>query len=175
MARAPRSATKSTTTYTTKPKPKAKRGRPRIEVESYYAEIETWELRYSFAGAEGRPHCDTVFGEYAVIEIRGRFLSPAKLAGKDVQIHISGDRQYDVMMNHPEKFDQKAKGVAFLEVWGERRELLGTYPWSALWGLVPAIQSGVVKIVSMYGEPLNRGRALIRSLAFFQSVDPEDL
>jgi len=154
---------------------KKARGRPpKPKTENYFAEILSWEIDYSLSGAEKYDFVEEAFWESFRVSISGRLIAPAKLAGLSLDISVLGSRRYDEVMTNSRDYSKKAKGVGSLKVWGQTREVYVTYPWSALWGLLPALQAEAVKIVDMHGEALHRGSALLTSVAFRHHVNPDD-
>lgn len=153
---------------------KAAKGRPRKQPsESYAAAIEDWYLDYFLSAGATYDFVQEAFWERASIEIQGRFLSPARLAGESLNIRVTGRRRYDDVMSDPVTYSTKAEWVASLTVRGKKRELTCTVPWTVLWGLCPALQAKAITVISMDGEMLSRGEARIQSLEFCHEVETE--
>ncbi len=64
--------------------------------------------------------------------------------------------------------------VGTRHVRGNRRDYLGSLPITAIWGLIPAMESSFFKFFDLYGERLRYGSAAIWSMRFARKIDPDD-
>lgn len=144
-----------------------------VQFESYLLEIEGLDVDYSLS-ANG----DSTFSQNGLVEhqhftIRSRLLSPKRFAGREVAVTLIGDRERDTLLSGPE-IDVRFEAVGSLTLRGTRSTYLGTLPSTALWGLVPALSSGIVRYITLFGSPLHRGAARISTFSLQSTYDPED-
>lgn len=161
--------TKTETTPATRRKP----GRKVMPSTSYDFEIEDWKVGYSFAAGEGRDFTRGPYVEHLRLELVARLRSPEKHAGKLVTIALLGEREIDVLMDEDDPRVGSAKNVGHLRIHGDHSSYLGSMPATAMWGLVPALETKRVKVIHMTGDPLDHGSADIRWISFDRVLEEE--
>jgi hypothetical protein len=147
---------------------------PENPYRSYIFEVAAWEPYYSYSLNDGRLHPGP-YREHLELGLVGQGLALAKAAGRTVELTFFGSREEAQFLKDPPRSDWKPLCVGTITLRGERADFLGSIPVDALWGVVAALPSGTLRFVDMYGEPLIRGTAKIRSITFCRDIDPDDL
>lgn len=154
--------------------PRRRPSRPRIEFQSFYAQVVDWRITYSLAtGAQFREPAP--YWEHAELVISVRFVAPSKVAGRTADLTFLGNRQEDAAIARPADASFIPNRVGTLHARSGRTSYLGSLPMSAMWGLAPVMAAGKVRIIGMHGQPLKCGEAAITSVNFEYAVDPDDL
>lgn len=143
------------------------------EFQSYLLEIEGLEVDYSLSADTDSRISHNGLVEHQHFTIRSRLLSPKRFAGREVTVTLIGDRERDLLLSGPE-VDARFEAVGGLTLRGTRSTYLGTVPSTALWGIVPALSSGIVRYITLFGSPLYRGAARIRTFSIQSTYEPED-
>lgn len=168
-----KSTTATNTSTTGTPKARRKPGPRVMPSTSYDFEIEDWKVGYSFAAGEGRDFTRGPYVEHLRLELMARLRSPEKHAGKLVTITLLGKREIDVLMDEDDPRVGFAKGIGHLRIHGDHSTYLGSMPATAMWGLVPALETKRVKVIHMTGEALSHGTADIRWMSFDRELEEE--
>lgn len=151
-----------------------KRSRRKVEEhEAYDGEIIDWEVGYSISGDDpfdtGRP-----FQEYSDLTLKVRLLWPEKHAGTEIEVRLLGDRRMDREMASSRPSGAPPYSIGTLTIRGSRqRDFLGSIPTSAIFGLLPSLESGRLKFVHLHGQKLYRGSASISYLQLCRSLEEE--
>jgi hypothetical protein len=78
------------------------------------------------------------------------------------------------MIEHPEDYAEKPKGIGSLTVRRERSEGLCFVPYDALHTLCLLLQSGKIKFLVFTGQPLYRGNSDVTAIHFEKEYKHED-
>ena len=155
-----------------------KQTKPVREIEFYVIEITNWKYSYSLS-LNDQENLKDIFGpglyrEHCSLKLSGVFLEPKKIAGKDLKISIFASRDMVEVLNKPEDFPRaSAKGVGGLTVRGKTREYYGSIPQDIFTVTANMFAAGKIRYLTMLGETLYRGKALIHSHDFEEDYDRE--
>lgn len=151
----------------------ARKPRRPDEWESYYGEIVDWNVDYSLR--VGRlDRYPQPYNEYLALEVALRLHKPDRLVGQDIEMTILGRREADRELNAEQHGEFLPLVVGTLTVRGERRSYLGSLPYTAIMGLLPALESRRIRMVVLHGKRLYRGEAQITSMSLVREVDPDE-
>jgi len=155
---------------------KRKKGRKSTQEQSctYYIEILDWELPYSFSVNRHKDFFTGPFWEHMSLKLRGKIFRPEKLADKDLEIDIIGDRRYILLLQDPESKDYEPKGIGMLTIRGKQSECSTWIPCDILHPLAFLLNEKKIKFLILSGQPLYRGSADITSIYFEKEFNPED-
>ncbi len=155
----------------TTPRARVVRERPPAKSEvPYIFRIERFAPSYALSG--GSEWQDTTFDEYFSLEFTARCLIPEKYADRMTEFLIGGSREMTKMQSQPAK-GYKAEGVGILTFHGKRSKMDGRIPLDAMQFISPQIGLGTIKFIYLIGDPVVRGNASIRWVAFESEVDLE--
>lgn len=122
-------------------KSKSSRKRQAPSVQSYYFDVIDWRPYYSFALGNDRL-TEGPYREHTALELRAKVLIPKKHADRVAEITLLGRRSEDQDLDQPDGNEGTPLAVGRFTIRGERCEYLGSIPQTAVWGLIPAFQSG---------------------------------
>ncbi|KJS42457.1 MAG: hypothetical protein VR70_02005 [Rhodospirillaceae bacterium BRH_c57] len=89
-------------------------------------------------------------------------------------MRLLGNREMDREMASSRPSGSPPHGVGTLTIRGTRqRDFLGSLPTSAIFGLLPSLESGRLKFVHLHGEKLYRGSASISYLQLCRSLEDD--
>ncbi|OHD00929.1 MAG: hypothetical protein A2885_13565 [Sphingopyxis sp. RIFCSPHIGHO2_01_FULL_65_24] len=154
-----------------KTRAKVVRKRPPAKLEvSYIFRIERFAPSYALSG--GSEWQETTFDEYFSLEFTARCLIPEKYADRLTEFSIGGSRELTKLQSQPAN-GHKAQGVGLLTFHGKRSKMDGRIPVDAMQFISPQIGLGTIKFIYLIGDPVVRGNASIRWIAFESEVDLE--
>lgn len=154
---------------------KQKRKSKERPYESYIIEILEWEIPYSFSLSLDNDIDPCPYWEHTEIKIRGKFIKPQKLAGKELELCFLANRQISSVMNdYKEHHHWEPKAVGGLSVRGEKRDYIGSLPFDAFPFLCNCFSAEKHKYVILNGQALRYGSADIHSVHFQQQYDEEE-
>lgn len=152
---------------------KAQSKKRRIEAsESYLFLIEKLRPTYLFGSATRL--VPTKFSEYLHPDIEAVCLSPKRLKDRETRLTIIGDRdiERDLWMQKSAPADEV--GIGTLTMRGTESSYLGSVPFDVLLHIQNLIASGTIRFIHLHGAALSRGHARIRSIGFYDELDPDD-
>jgi hypothetical protein len=159
--------------------PTKKKIKSPLTIEFYVIEITDWKYSYSIS-LNDQENLKDIFGpglyrEHCSLKLSGVFLEPKKITEKDLKISIFASRDMVEVLNKPEDFPRaSAKGVGGLTVRGKTREYYGSIPQDIFTVTANMFAAGKIRYLTMLGETLYRGNALIHSIHFEEDYDRED-
>ena len=154
-------------------KKRRRASRPVQEFESYLLELNDWNVSYGFSlGHDNLDHGP--YWEHGELLIDGKLSYPPKFSGDRLKMTLLGNRKEDSVLAESSDLSFTPRAVGSLNMRGERREYLGGIPQSVMWGLLPALEAKKIKWISLHGEVVKWGKALIRSIHFAEEYEPED-
>jgi len=157
-----------------------KQTKPVREIAFYVIEITNWKYSYSLS-LNDKENLKDIFGpgiyrEHCSLDLSGVFLEPKKVSEKDLKISIFASRDMSEVLRKPEDFPHaSAKGVGGLTVRGKTREYYGSIPQDIFTVTANMFAAGKTRYLTMLGEALYRGKALIHSIDFEEDYNREDL
>jgi hypothetical protein len=143
-----------------------------LRYESHLFEIGPLNPSYSVSLADPKRERG-IYREYWHLELEGRCMAPARLAGRLTRLLFIAERLFFERPASVDK-DWRPFGVGHLTMKGDRSEYLGSLPFDALWGLANAIAAGTFKYVTMHGPALKYGSCSITGVSFVASYDPDN-
>ena len=164
---------------TNRPQAKRRPARSKTQVrpttEFYVVQIERWDWSFSFGVNSSRKHFPEPYSDYRHLEVHGRLLRPkaakAEMAGLTFLPRL--DLDLAAVADLPASAEPKAVGSAHVRA-GAFQGLL-SMPHDVLASLLTALAAGQLRYVTLDGEPLFRGQAMIRRFSFQAAYDPDDL
>ena len=156
-------------------KQKRKRKQKKYETTTYSIEITDSDVSYSFRLTGKMKDMSWPFWEYMSFDLKGKFLEPKELIGKEVEAIIMGDRRYVHVLQHPMEPTQEPKAIGRLTVRGIQSEFIGSIPYDSLQMLCILQTLEKIKVLEITGEPLYRGSADIQSIRFEKEYKPEEI
>jgi hypothetical protein len=157
-----------------KPKPKPKPRRPPKPTHcSYDFEIEDWEVNYAISVGDDPRFSRGPYSEHLRLELVARMIEPERFKDRRVHFTILGQREIDIAINTDDVRRGPAVHMGTLSMRGDRSDYLGVMPASAVWGLVPALEAGRIKVIHMTGTILHHGSSSIRWISFDRQFDEE--
>ncbi len=76
---------------------------------TYSIEIIEWSMIYSFRLTGKMKDMPWPFWEHESLDLKGKFLQPADLVGRDVEAWILGDRRYTRVLENPNEVIRSQK------------------------------------------------------------------
>jgi hypothetical protein len=144
---------------------KSKRARRR-ESCTFVIEILDWDMSYSFSLDPERRITPGPYWEHASLNIQGRFVEPATLLDRTVEMIIIGDRRETFAAEKPEEVKWTPKAIGGLIASKSQAEYLGSVPFDTLQLIVSLLGMGKIKFLILSGEALYRSRTDIKSIHF---------
>ncbi len=157
-----------------KPKATKRRTWKKYDETTYSIEIVEWSIPYSFQLTRDPKDISWPFWEFKSLDVKGKFLQPEKLAGRDVDARIMGDRRISRVLENPNEPVQEPKAIGGLTLRGKQSEFLGSVPYDALLLLSVLLHSGKIKVIEITGDALYRGSADIRRISFEKEYRPNE-
>ena len=157
---------------------KTKKGR-RTVIEgycSYLIEILKAKVRYSLSENRDKKFSVGTYSEYSAIEIIGNVLEPPKLAGREINCTLYGDRGHDARLNNPEKYaDDRYALVGHITAKKDYCSFTGWLPASMLFPIGQMILAKELRYFDLLGKPLFRNEANIHNVSIINEpeVDPD--
>lgn len=162
-------------------RPQSKRHFPRSKAqvrpttEFYVVQTERWDWSFSFGVNPSRKHFPVPYSDYRHVEVHGQLLRPkaarAEMAGLTFLPRL--DLDLAAVADLPASAEPKAIGSAHVRA-GAFQGLL-SMPHDVLASLLTALTAGQLHYVTLEGEPLFRGQAMIRRFSFRAAYDPNGL
>jgi len=158
---------------TKKAHPKRKKA-SRQESCDYVIEALDWDFDYSLRLDPNRKVSAGPCWEYTSLILRGRFIKPQILAGKDVKVILLGSREIAFAMKKPLEVDWEPKSIGGLTVTKSQAEYLCYVSFDAFQLIISSLAAGKIRYITLYGETLYRCRASIKSVSFESSYSTEE-
>lgn len=149
------------------------RQRTEDDRQSYYGEIIDWDVDYSLMVGRFDPHPQP-YHEHLTLKVMLRLIFPTVLAGDVIDMHILGSRDDDRELAADQRGEFLPLVVGTLTVRGEGRSYLGGLPYTAIMGLLPVLESRRIRMMTLHGQKLRRGKAQITSMSLVRQIDPAD-
>jgi len=99
---------------------------------------------------------------------------PPKLAGRETQFTVIGDREYTQALVQPPRDCTAANGIGTLAMRGGESQYLGSLPFDVLMAIGPCVLTGGLQFMALVGPPLFRGSTRITRMSFLKDADPND-
>jgi hypothetical protein len=132
--------------------------------EQFVFEVGTPSWAYSFALQHDRRDPDP-YWEHQSLEFPAQCLYPDRFKGREAKVRVMGNRDL-AGRDRRQSQEKPPNGVGFIEVRGQKFEVLLSLPSDACWQVGHAISAGSIRYVVTNGPPVFRGSALIRSMSF---------
>lgn len=138
--------------------------KPVEQHEQFVFEIGTPSWGYHFALQHDRRDPDP-YWEHQSLAFPARCLYPDRFKGREAKVHVMGSRD---LAGRDRRRSQETppNGVGFIEIRGQRFEVMLSLPSDACWQVGHAISAGSVRYVVTNGPRVFRGSAMIRSMSF---------
>ena len=142
--------------------------------ESYPVRIVDWKVDYSLHLDKECRFSEGPFWEHYCLELRGEFLGPERIKGREVTIAFLADRELDQALTNPNSLKWEPKGVGGLKARGKRSDFIGSLPFQIFGPVLTTLQSGKIKYVIFNGNALRYGSASIKGITLTGEYDPDD-
>lgn len=141
--------------------------------EQFVFEVGKPSWTYSFSLQHDRREPDP-YWEHQSLELPSECLYPEQFKGRQAKVRIMGSRDL-AARDRQQGRDKPANGVGFMEVRGQRFEVMLSLPSDACWAVGHAISAGSIRYLVTNGPRVSRGFALIRSTSFDgPALNPND-
>jgi len=160
----------------TTPKTNKRRRKSVEEYCTYLIEILSWKIRYSLSENRGKKFNPGPYSEYSAIEIIGKVLEPTKIAGREIDCTIYGQRDHDIRLNHPEDYDDDRHSLVGHISAGKRYcRFTGWVPASMLLPIGQMVLAKEFRYFDLMGRTLFRNEAHIHNISIIKEpeIDPE--
>jgi len=158
-----------------KRRPARSKARVRPATEFYVVQIERWDWSFSFGVNPSRKHFPEPYSDYRHLEVHGRLLRPkaakAEMAGLTFLPRL--DLDLAAVAGLPSSMEPRAIGSVHVHA-GAFQGLL-SMPHDVLASLLTALAAGQLRYVTLGGEPLFRGQAMIHRFSVQSAYDDDDL
>ena len=118
---------------------------------------------------------NTEYDEALQPEIDTVCLAPQKLSGRQTRFALIGNRRVERDLWMQKSAPKNESGVGTLTMRGAQSNYLGSIPYDALWRIQPLILAKGIRFIYLHGAAMLRGEARIRSMAFYDEFDPDDI
>jgi hypothetical protein len=132
--------------------------------ESYPVRIIDWKVGYSLSIVKDNRIAEGPYWEYCTLELKGSFLGPKKLEGREVRINLLADRILDQKIANPDSIDYEPKGVGGLTARGKPADYYGSLPLQAFGPVLIMLQAGKINYIVFNGNALRYGHARIKGI-----------
>lgn len=145
-----------------------KRRKPRkLGFDFFVIQIDDWDLSYSFGLDPERRWSGGPYWEHVSLNVQGTFLSPDKVANRQIPVTVLGRRDRQKALEEPEHTgDWTPKALGTLTVRGSYTDALLWIPYDSFAFLPLLLNEGKVKFIFMAGSELYRGFSDINSIRF---------
>lgn len=106
------------------------------------------------------------YGEYLHLQLTTRMVEPERFKDRRLVLVMLGQRDIDHTLDIRDPNAGIGGLMGTLTMHGAKSKYLGVLPASVVWGLVPALEAGRIKVVRMTGEPIQHGSASIGRISF---------
>ena len=137
--------------------------KPVEQHEQFVFEVGPPSWAYSFSLQHDRQDPDP-FWEHQSLEFPAQCLHPDRFKGREAKVRIMGSRDL-AGRDRRQGRDKPPNGVGFIEIRGQRFEVMLSLPSDACWQVGHAISAGSIRYVVTNGPRVFRGSALIRSMS----------
>lgn len=151
---------------------KRRKMRPRSGAH-YALAILDWRVDYSFSLDKDRRITPGPYWEHTSLKIQGRFIEPAILLNRTVEMIIMGDRRETFAVQQPEEVQWNPIAIGDFTINKNEAEYLGSLSFDVLHLIVSLLAAGKIRFLVLTGEELYRSRANIFSFHFENEYDPE--
>lgn len=149
------------------PKPK------QPETCTYIFEITAPKMGYSFGINRNKHLSPDPLSEYMRIQFTGRVIKPDHMSGKLIPCRIYHDRQYSDVLQNPAKYHNfNPECIGRLNYKKNAADLTCWISFDVFSHISHGIQSGMFKVIDLYGDILYRGQADIMHIGFENEYDP---
>jgi hypothetical protein len=142
--------------------------------ESYPVRIIDWNVDYSLRLDKDGSLSGGPFWEYCSLELKGEFLGPKKLEGREVTVTLLGSRSLDKEIAKPDSINYEPLGVGGLTARGKEAAYIGSLPHQSFGLVLTMLQAGKIKYVIFNGNALRYGNASIKGITLTGEFDPDD-
>ena len=138
--------------------------KPVEQHEQFVFKIGTPSWAYSFALQHDRRDPDP-YWEHQSLELPAQCLHPDRFKGREAKVRVMGNRNL-ARADRRQSGETPPHGVGFIEIRGQRFEVMLSLPSDACWAVGSAISAGSIRYVVTNGPRVFRGSALVRSMSF---------
>ena len=142
--------------------------------EVYPVSIFDWKAEYSLRLDNSCKFSDGPYWEHYSLDIRGEFLGPDKIRGREVAITFLADRGLDRAIAQPDSINWKATALGGLTSRGKHSNFIGSLPFQICGQILNMLQCRKIKYVIFSGEVMRYGYASITGISFKEDFCPED-
>jgi hypothetical protein len=122
--------------------------------ESYPVRIIDWNVDYSLRLDKDGSLSGGPFWEHCSLEVKGEFLGPKKLEGREVTITLLGNRSLDEEIARPDSINYEPLGVGGLTARGKEATYIGSLPHQSFGLVLKMLKAGKIKYVVLNGNAL---------------------
>jgi hypothetical protein len=156
------------------PSTKTKKSEPRPETpECFIFEIGAWEPGYIFSVDSGK-HRSAPYSEHVLLEIDATCVFPEKLAGREIRVSISGQRDCLNPFAYRQDKDWVPRCIGLLELPPAGGRFYTSVPHDSIAALTVSLAHRMYRYILLYGPPLGRSKSLCSSMQFERTVDFEN-
>jgi|MTBAKSStandDraft_1061840.scaffolds.fasta_scaffold02471_4 hypothetical protein len=147
-----------------------KRKRQKQTTDFYAIEILDWDLDYGINFGPSRFKFGLDAETYTLIFI-GKIVSPKKVEGRDVEARFQASRYVSKVFNEDSIHEHDdVNSVGNIYIRGSNGYLWISIPHDIISTIMAALKADKIRYITMFGEPLYRGRASIQWFNFAKDL-----
>lgn len=138
--------------------------KPVEQHEQFVFEVGPASWVYHFSIQPDR-HDPDPYWEHQSLEFPAQCLHPDRFKGREAKVRVMGSRDI-AGRDRGRRPDKPPNGVGFIEIRGQRFEVMLSLPSDACWAVGHAISAGSIRYLLTNGPRVLRGKAMVRSMSF---------
>jgi len=141
---------------------------------SYPVRILDWKVDYSLSLDKERRFAEGPYWEYYSFELKGEFLGPDRIKGREVTLTFLGNRELDQAIAQPNSITWEPKALGGLTSRGKSSHFIGSLPFQTCGQILNMLQCGNTTYVIFTGEAMRYGYASIQGVTLTGEYNPDD-
>jgi len=142
-----------------------------LTYENFVIEIKGWKPSYSIGLNVEMRLGEGHYFEHNFLELSGTFIEPPKLAGRSVNVSLSGDRVMSQAVMSDKVYSHEVRGIGYVNSRGNYSSCYLKLPYDAIPVVTTLLALGHCKYLGMIGEKLRYGSAVIRNVQFEEALE----
>ena len=151
-----------------------KRKRAVEAIGSYPVRILDWKVDYALRLDRECRFSEGPYCEHYGLELKGEFLGPDRIKGREVTLTFLADRELDHAIAQPNSIAWEPKALGGLTSRGKNSNFIGSLPFQICGQLLNMLQCGKTNYVIFSGEAMRYGYASIQGVTLTGEYNPDD-
>ena len=139
---------------------------------TYVIEFDASESDYSF-GLKHDKHSTIPYSEYFHPQLSGKIIQPDIKSISRATITLLGDRHLEEIISERKKTNQEPGCIGSIESRSSELHGIIALPFNPVAMIMHGVASDQIKFVTIHAPKLKYRRALVRSIGFVKTFDPE--